>query len=690
MKATEAKLLDFLKKSPQFIVPIYQRTYSWTPKECQQLWNDIVKAGSNENINGHFIGSIVYVEDGLYNVSSQTPLLVIDGQQRLTTMTLLLEALSRALEDTEPIPGFSQDKIRNYYLLNPLESDEQKYKVLLTETDKTTLLAILQGRDIPKEHSQQVKANFEFFTKELEKLESYQAICSGIAKLLIVDISLDRQQDNPQLIFESLNSTGKELSEADLIRNYILMGLEPETQKRLYETYWRPMEKEFGQEKYKTDFDDFIRHYLTIKTGAIPKFGEIYDEFKFYAVDFGKDIETLVADINKFASYYCAIALGHENDALLHKAFNDLMILKADVSLPLLLKMYADQVEGLLTKDELLQTIRWVESYVFRRAICGIPTNSMNKTFASLPKRIDQNNYVESLAAQMLLLKTYTRYPGNTEFRIALQEKDVYNFRNNQYLLYMLENFGRKETVTPKDYTIEHVMPQNPNLSIEWKQELGDNWEHIHEQYLHTIGNLTLTGYNSEYSDRPFSDKKSMHGGFDSSQLQLNKSIQNKSIWNEDSISKRAEELSELATKVWTRPELDQSIIDQYKPADVKTELYTLEQHRHLHEGIISGLFETLRKEILSLDPNVREEIMKRYVAYKADTNFVDVVGRTSKIALYINIDIEEVDDPLNLCVDKSDVGHRGNGDTLLVIREEADVKYAISIIQQALEAQLG
>jgi len=690
MKAQEQKLLDFLKKSPQFIVPIYQRTYSWTQKECEQLWNDIVRAGSNQNINGHFIGSIVYVEAGLYNVSSQTPLLVIDGQQRLTTMTLLLEALARHLDDSEPIPGFSQEKIRNYYLLNPLESDEQKYKVLLTETDKTTLLAIIQGQEIPKEHSEQVQNNFEYFCKVIENTNKIEAVCEGIAKLIIVDISLDRQQDNPQLIFESLNSTGKELSEADLIRNYILMGLEPETQKRLYENYWRPMEKEFGQEKYKTDFDDFIRHYLTIKTGSIPKQSEIYEEFKFYAVDFGADIETLITDIKKFASYYCAIALGAETNPKLHKAFNDLMILKADVSIPLVLKMYADKSDGLLSDDEFLQAVRWVESYVFRRAICGIPTNSMNKTFASLPKKIETENYLESLKAQFLLLKSYTHYPTDTEFKTALKEKDVYNFRNKHYLLYMLENYKRKEPVSSKEYTIEHILPQNENLSSAWKEELGENWKQIQEQYLHTIGNLTLTGYNSEYSDKPFTEKKSMEGGFDSSPLHLNKSVQREDNWNEFSIVKRADELSDLAIEVWSRPELDDDTLYKYRPQEVTVTSYSIENHKFLQEGKVNDLFEKIRKEILALDPNVKEEFLSRYVAYKADTNFVDIKGRSDSLALFININIQNADDPLGLCIDKSSVGHSGNGDTLFVLRSEDEIKYAVSIIQQALDVQIG
>ena len=280
MKATEAKLLEFLKKATQFVIPIYQRTYSWGEKECQQLWDDILRAGKNDEIPAHFVGSIVYVEKGLYQVSSQSPLLVIDGQQRLTTVSLLIEALAHQLGETEPVEGFSAKKLRNYYLLNALEDGERRYKLILSQTDKASLIAVLDQQPPPKDRSIRVHANFEFFQKLLADPTSIGPLCKGLAKLIIVDISLNRDQDNPQLIFESLNSTGLELSQADLIRNFILMGLENQLQTRLYEQYWRPMEVNFGQEAYANQFDSFMRHYLTVKTGELPLLREVYDRLQ--------------------------------------------------------------------------------------------------------------------------------------------------------------------------------------------------------------------------------------------------------------------------------------------------------------------------------------------------------------------------------------------------------------------------
>ena len=241
MKATEAKLLDFLKKSPQFVIPIYQRTYSWTEKECRQLWDDIVRCGSSDKIAVHFVGSIVYVESGLSQVTHQAPLLVIDGQQRLTTVSLLLAALAKAVADSEPFDGFSQRKIKNYYLLNPEETGERHYKLLLSQTDKASLTALVGDEEPPQHPSIRINANFDSFKRWIgEGKADLATLCRGLAKLVVVDIALTRDQDNPQLIFESMNSTGKELSQADLIRNFILMGLEPGLQTKLYEQFWRP------------------------------------------------------------------------------------------------------------------------------------------------------------------------------------------------------------------------------------------------------------------------------------------------------------------------------------------------------------------------------------------------------------------------------------------------------------------
>jgi uncharacterized protein with ParB-like and HNH nuclease domain len=430
MKATEAKLLDFIRKSPQFVIPIYQRTYSWTDKECRQLWDDILRTGSNDSVSVHFIGSIVYIEKGLSQVTSQSPLLVIDGQQRLTTVTLLLAALSKALGETEPIDGFSPRKLRNYYLVNPEENGERHYKLLLSQTDKTSLIAILNSSELPKEPSLRVTQNFGHFESWIaEQKPDLTAVCKGLAKLVVVDIALNRDQDNPQLIFESMNSTGRELSQADLIRNFVLMGLEPSLQTRLYEQYWRPMEVDFGQEAYSAQFDSFMRHYLIVKTGEIPNVNDVYEEFKKHArsTEVAKaGVESLVKEIRDYARYFCAMALLGESAPDLKVAFHDLRELKVDVAYPFLMELYHDYVTGVLAKTDFVAAVRLVESYIFRRSICAVPTNSTNKTFATFAKALKKDRYLESIQAHFLSMSSYRRFPDDEEFSRELHTRDVY------------------------------------------------------------------------------------------------------------------------------------------------------------------------------------------------------------------------------------------------------------------------
>ncbi len=695
MKATEAKLLSFLQKSPQFIIPIYQRTYSWTDKQCRQLWDDILRAGSSDVIAVHFIGSIVYVEQGLSQITHQAPLLVIDGQQRLTTLSLLIEALAQALGDTEPVDGFSAAKLRHYYLSNPLETGDRYFKLLLSQTDNTSLQAIIKHTEPPKEPSLRVSQNFLLFSELIAQQKgNLSAVCHGLAKLVVVDIALSRDQDNPQLIFESMNSTGKELSQADLIRNFILMGLEPSLQTRLYEEYWRPMEQDFGQEAYGSQFDSFMRHYLTVRTGDIPREREVYEAFKSYSgttavMDAG--IEALVRGIRTFARYFCALALGSERDPVLSTAFRDLRELKVDVAYPFLLELYDDYANGRLTAAEFEACVRMVEAYVFRRAICAIPTNSMNKTFATFGKALKKDRYLESVQAHFLTLPSYRRFPSDEEFHRELQTRDLYNFRSRSYWLRRLENYGRKERVPVDEYTIEHILPQNPDPPATWKQALGPDWQQVQQRWLHTLGNLTLTGYNAEYSDRPFAEKRDMVGGFKQSPLRVNAELGQLEDWNEAAIRERARHLADQALPVWTEPKLDPAILSAYQPEkSLSAGGYGIADHPHLFASGLREVFEAFRKEVLALDPCVTEEFMKLYVAYRAETNFVDVVPQAKRLRLSINMPFAEINDPKHWCKDVTALGRWGNGDIEVGLKSLDELPYVIGLVRQSFERQMG
>ena len=711
MKAIQANLLRFLKKSTQFVIPIYQRNYAWTPAQCQQLWNDLMRAGRNSALDAHFIGSIVYVENGAHQVMGSEALLVIDGQQRLTTCTLLIAALARHFEHHglgELFDMFSARKLRNYYLLNPDEEGERHFKLLLSETDKDTLLAILQSKPLPEASSTRIVENHVLFQALIEQhKDELQAICQGLAKLVIVDVSLDRSQDNPQLIFESMNSTGLELSQADLIRNFILMGLEPRLQTDLYKTHWRPMEKGFGQDAYATHFDAFMRHYLTAKTGEIPNVREVYAAFKNYAHSLTGDIRALVADVHAYATYYWAMALDGEKEPALKQAFHDLRELKVDVAYPFLLDAYHDYQHQRLAADELHRIVRLVESYVFRRAICAIPTNSMNKTFASLSRTLKKDRYLESVQAAFLLLPSYRSFPRDEEFQRKLKERDLYKFRSRSYWLRRLENHGRRERVVVEDYTIEHILPQNENLSAEWQAALGPEWKRIQQTWLHTLGNLTLTGYNSEYSDQPFMSKqhavRTSDGsaiGFASSPLRLNRlpfqledkvhSLGDVPVWNESAIQARAECLAREAARVWQAPQLADDVLRAYRPQAARAgQSYSLDDHPQLASAQLRELFHALQQAVLALDPCVNEEVLKLYIAYKAETNFVDVVPKVRRLRLSLNMPFHEIDDPRGLCRDITNLGRWGNGCVEVSLTTQEELPYVMGLIRQSFERQM-
>jgi len=701
MKATEAKLLDFLKRSPQFIIPIYQRTYSWTESQCRQLWEDILRAGAHKEISAHFVGSIVYIEEGLYQVSSQSALLVIDGQQRLTTVSLLIEALSRHLGGSEPLAGFSAKKLRSYYLLNPLEDGERRYKLLLTQTDKQSLLSIMDQKPLSTGHSLRLQEAFDYFEKKVRKLGSELApLCRGLAKLMVVDISLSRDQDNPQLIFESMNSTGLELSQADLIRNFILMGLQPAQQARIYEDHWRPMEVAFGQEAYGEHFDSFMRHYLTLKTGDIPNLKKVYEAFKAHAHDpqvASLGVAALVANLHTVAGHYCAMALGQEPDPHLDSAFRDLRELRVDVAYPLLLELYQDYSTEALSAQGLEEAVRLVESYIFRRAVCTIPTNSLNKTFSTFGRALKKDRYSESIHAHFLLLPSYRRFPSDEEFRREIKVRDLYNFRSRSYWLRKIENHDRKEKVLVDEYTIEHILPQNPNLSQAWRDVLGDDWQKVQEAWLHTLGNLTLTGYNAEYSDRVFEEKRDMTGGFRESPLRVNQGLRVLDTWDEEAIKSRADRLARKATSVWRPPALSAEVLAAYKPEEPeKTGGYTIEDHPYLSQGsemygdLVARLFQELRKAVRALDPCVSEEFLKLYVAYKAETNFVDVVPQAKRLRLSLNMPFHELHDPRGLAKDVTNIGRWGNGDVEIGLSGLEELPYILGLVRQAFEKQMG
>ena len=688
MKASETTILNLLRSVRQFYIPVYQRPYSWRLAQCRQLWQDIVRVGSQSE-SGHFVGSVVTVSEGLGTATAPAPLVVIDGQQRLTTVMLLLEALSRHLPpEYNTVAQFAPAKIRYYFLRHEPESGDARYKLLPSKTDKETFCALMDQAPMPGTPSEQMLANFDFFQESLEACEDVSVIIEGLHRLLVVDIALNSREDNPQRIFESLNSTGLDLSQADLIRNFLLMGLSAPQQQMLYQSYWWPMEAIFGQKAYQERFDLFMRDYLTLHhpAGSIPVMRDIYTTFKDMMAQ--TNAESVVKSIHRTAVNYGKLALGQEPHPALREVFNNVAEL-VRVAYPFLLAVYANYEEDLLQPDDVLTIARMVESYVFRRAICGIAPNSLDKTFATFmrEKGFDKTRYVESVKAVFLLHSAQRRFPSDAEFREAFMTRHIYKARLASYCLTKLEqHLGKKEPADVTQCTVEHIMPQT--LSDAWKRELGTDWERIYETWLHTVGNLTLTGYNSTYSNELFGVKRDMSDGFRQSLLHLNRPLQDVVQWDETAIKARAASLADIALQVWPMPTLDEDRLQSYRQVR-KTSNYTLEDHPHVCGGPMSELFTQLREHILALGSDVHEEYLKLYIAYKAVTNFVDIVPQKSKLRLSLNMPFEQLDDPRGMGKDITGLGRWGNGNVEIALADAADIPYVMGLIRQSLILQM-
>lgn len=567
LQAGETTLNKLLNTSRQFIVPIFQRNYSWQKSQYEQLWFDILRASKFKEKQNHFIGSIVYIDMGTPAGRPQQ-LLLIDGQQRLTTISILLCAIKDYVQkfnlETKLI---NLAKIKNQFLYNSDEIDEDKYKLLLNVQDKETYIKLIDNTifTVNKPATNIIKC-YEFFYEHIEDFIKQDGqideIYAGIFKLSLVSISLDKDSDNPQMIFESMNSTGKDLSQTDLLRNYLLMDLTPEKQTRLYKTYWKPMEELFGEDIYKNDvnkFDYFIRDFLTLKsdTGHICKINNVYENFKRYYLDNNCEKFAVLKDLFTYAKYYACIDLLQENDNELKLYWQEFKKLDNHVVYPFLLKLYDDYSRQILIKEDFKKILQVVISYLWRRAICEIPTNSLSKTFATLYQAVDKEDYVNSIIKAFVFKSIYKRFPSDYEVREKLQTKDIYHFRLRKYLLEALENYYHKEPIdlNTANYTIEHIMPQNIEHNLLWQQMLGEDWQEVHSLYLHTLGNLTITGYNAEMSNKSFGEKVNGESGFKHSHLKLNESIAQCDVWNKKSIQRRTNILTDIILKIWKYPE---------------------------------------------------------------------------------------------------------------------------------------
>ena len=693
MRTSETLLLDFIRQSPQFRIPVNQRRFAWTQRECRQLWEDILDAGERADVREHFLGPVMYlaVVDPLN--ANWSPYLVYDGQQRLTTVSLILEVLARQLKDDAAPDGFEPAQIRNDYLLNAYRKGDHQYRLLLKPGDSETLLALIHDRPRPASPSPRILEAFAFFEKRIAQLgPDVSALCAGLCKLRIVAFDLKEGEDNPHRIFETMNACGRDLTCADMIGNFILMPLDRERQERLYADHLRPIECGFERHGSNEHFDAFIRHCLTLRTGEVPKQGEEYAVFRTHArsrrvQDAGP--ETLASDLRTCADHYRAIVLGEEPDAELAQAFGELVRLDIKPVWPFLLHLYGDYAGGRLSGHDLIALTRLVTAYAMRRAVCGYKPAAPSPVFARAPQTIKPDRYVESVRAWFLNLPEGFAFPSDDAFRAELTTRNMYRFKHRDAVLERLENHGRKETVPLSSYTVEHIMPQGERLPEAWKAELGPDWAQVWHTWRHTLGNLTCTAFNSEMGNRSFPEKRDAERGFHNSPLRLNADLRQVERWDGDAIRARGARLADLAVKIWRRPVLTDRVLASYKTPRANAGGYSIEHHPHLRPGgPMHDLFEAVRQEILALGPQVREEFRRHYVAYKTQTNFVDLVPQKRRLRLTLNLRFDELTDPRGLAADITNLGLWGNGDVQVELDNERQITYAMELVRQAFAAK--
>lgn len=574
MTGQECKFVKYMEGSDKrFVIPVYQRNYDWKIENCKQLYDDLVKI-IKENRRSHFFGSIV----SKYNQDSNGEYLIIDGQQRLTTVSLLFLAMYNLLDKGILVANAENLKQRIYdeYLVDKYQPKEKRLKLKPVKHDRLAFDKLFADASeyIRDSH---LTVNYNYFYERIQNQEmSIDDLFRAVQRLDVINIGLN-SEDNAQLIFESLNSTGLELSEGDKIRNFILMGLPAQEQEDYYEKYWNRIELHT-----KYEVSAFIRDYLSVKQQAIPPQKKVYSIFKEFVRTKNYETEPLLAEMLQYAKRY-GILLGEETSCrALNACIKRLIHLETTVTRPFFLEVLRLYDENKLSIEAVTQVFLIAENYMLRRVICDLPTNALNKIFLLLHHDIvrydsNEDNYVEKCKFALLAKKDKARFPDDKEFASAFVSKPVYNMypKNKIYLFERLENSDSAEDkdiyrhCDAGDYSIDHIMPQI--LTPAWKRELGENHEAIHAEWLHRIGNLTLTAYNSKYGNSSFMDKRTMKNGYDESGIRLNAWISKKERWTLEEIKERSQLLARQALSIWPMP------VTSYKPAEKQMVAYTLE-----------------------------------------------------------------------------------------------------------------
>lgn len=647
VKAIDQPFPKIISGALQFVIPVFQRDYSWSEENCRQLLQDILLIADVPTGRGHFIGSVVYIPTGDIGAGF-TRWLLIDGQQRVTTLTLLLTALRDHILTTGwagTDDGPTVKKIDAYFLKNIQEEGTREVKLKLRRHDDAALQALILGREMPVNPSERIVENYELF-RELLQGPDPDKVYRGINRLVLVDVTLERGIDDPQLVFESLNSTGLDLSSSDLIRNYILMSLPEKQQTRLYETYWARIEELFrGNERL---FNNFIRDYLAVHSGAtkLERADRIYAAFRREFSDIHRDheaLEHLLTELLRRARQYATFAVGGVEDERA-RALSDLRKL-GDVPAILVMQLLeAHETWGTLSAADLLNSIRILESYLLRRAVIGLQTRGYGTEFTKLASRLDPSQPFVSLKASLARLSSTAAFPDDQEFEAALLSADLYHKRVCFHLLDGLENRGRKELSDTSSYTIEHILPQNEKLSDDWRAMLGEDWQRLQKTWLHRLGNLTLTGYNSTYSDRSLYEKQSISKGFRESSVRLNQDVRDVEKWTEIEIAERGERLAKQALTIWPRLTTDPAAIRAMELAELKARAACRDIATVQMTYDAKALYTVLRDKLRTRFPALIELAEEKSISYHNPDFLLEVIPRKRSLSLLIAMEYNEVE----------------------------------------------
>ncbi|MFV8476642.1 GmrSD restriction endonuclease domain-containing protein [Mycoplasma sp. BRA290] len=679
MKADKSNILDILAAQAKYIIPIYQRPYSWEYNQIYELWFDIVKT-YKLNKEDYFIGAMVAVAE-TPSPNEINKFVIIDGQQRITTLILLLIALRDCYNEnnqSDRAEEIQRTYLTTVYLGNTYNRIESKKK------DQEDLISLITNTANMNKKSLVIDA-YKFFKEQIPLSNiPYDELRKTINKLWAVQIVLDKDHGDAQAIFESLNSTGKSLTASDLIRNFLLMNIDYKYQDNIYNQYWMKLEKLFTIDNVfnNTIADNFIRDYLIMQNNNMPSKNRLYDEFKAYFYNLNisdKNIEVCKDLYNKAVVYHQIINANYKNDKEIENLLINIKNLQNNVIYPFVMKLIILYEEGQINHEDVSLALQLSISYILRRQVCALQSSSLNKIFAQLFGRIDLKDFSKSINEFFFSLKNKDRFPNDEEFMQCFATFNAYRSKQIKYIMKSLEEFNNKNLINIDSATIEHIMPQG-TLNDEWQQMLGPDFDIVQEMNVHKIGNLTLTNYNSEMSNNDFLTKLMQDGGIKLTPYKLNQYFIKNDLkeWNEAEINKRSIFLANEATKIWIYPQVDKDFIGRRKG-------YYSNIDHFITSSWTREIYETIHDYVMSLDPGVTFNITKKYIAYRLhNKTFLSIVLKKSLITIGLHMKINEINDPEHICRDVTNIGHNHSGKSELHYTKKTNPTYAFDLITQS------